>query len=105
MDNSTRSSARSSHYYIFSDGNDSRVSSNRYRSYPSSAWAKKTKAHPQKIWDDAGAGGGKPGSIWVINSYDMVAVVPGHDAPKDEYYDLVQNKFYMDQFQIKFHDK
>ena len=74
---------------------------NTIRCLPQS-WVKKTKIPPQKIWDDAGAGGGKPGSIWVINSYDMVAVVPGHDAPKDEYYDLVQNRFYMDQIKFKF---
>ena len=34
-------------------------------------WCEKSHFTPIKIWDDVGAGGGKPGSIWVINSLGM----------------------------------
>jgi hypothetical protein len=34
-----------------------------------------------KLWDDTGAGGGKPGSIWVVNNMDLMYVVPGYDPP------------------------
>ena len=37
-------------------------------------WCEKSHFTPVKIWDDVGAGGGKPGSIWVINSLGMNAL-------------------------------
>ena len=37
-------------------------------------WCEKSHFTPIKIWDDVGAGGGKPGSIWVINSLGMYAL-------------------------------
>jgi hypothetical protein len=66
------------------------------------AWTKRSKVVPTKLWDDTGAGGGKPGSIWLINTYDMIAVVAGHEAPKEEFYDLHSNRFFMDQVTFKF---
>ena len=45
------------------------------------------------MWDDSGAGGGKPGSIWTVNSLDMVAIVPGHDAPKEIFYEFKKKDF------------
>ena len=57
------------------------------------AWCVKSKVAPRKIWDDTGAGGGKPGSIWIINSLEMLAIVPGHDTPTDDFYDLRDSKF------------
>jgi len=66
------------------------------------AWVKKTKVTPVKIWDDSGAGGGKPGSIWLINSYDMIAVVTGHDPPREDFYDLHSSRFFLDQVAFKF---
>jgi len=64
------------------------------------SWCSPTKVPPSKIWDDTGAGGGKPGSIWTINSMDMVAVVPGHDPPTETYYDLTSNRFFLDFAQL-----
>lgn len=52
------------------------------------SWCVKSSVAPRKIWDDTGAGGGKPGSVWVINTLEMIAVVPGHEAPTDDFYDL-----------------
>ena len=64
------------------------------------AWCKPTTVHPTKIWDDSGAGGGKPGSIWTINSMDMVAVVVGHDPPKEEFYEFNSSRFFLEGFQL-----
>jgi hypothetical protein len=59
-------------------------------------WVTISKQAPSKIWDDSGSGGGKPGSIWTINSMDMIAVVPGYDPPKGEFYEMTSNRFIMD---------
>jgi hypothetical protein len=45
------------------------------------AWCTTPKQPPMKLWDDTGAGGGKPGSIWVVNNMDLMYVVPGYDPP------------------------
>jgi hypothetical protein len=51
-----------------------------------------TTVVPTKIWDDSGSGGGKPGSIWTVNSMDMMCVTAGHDRPTEVFYDInVQN--------------
>lgn len=57
------------------------------------SWTTVSKIVPKKIWDDTGAGGGKPGSMWTVNSMDMIVVVPGHEPPKEEFYDLNASKF------------
>jgi hypothetical protein len=59
------------------------------------AWVTPSKKAPFKVWDDTGAGGGKPGSIWVINSMDMVAIVAGHEPPQENFYDLNSNRFFV----------
>lgn len=64
------------------------------------AWVTPSKTPPFKVWDDTGAGGGKPGSIWTINAMDMIAVVPGHEPPKDAFYDLSSNRFFLDSTQL-----
>jgi hypothetical protein len=64
-------------------------------------WVKRSKTAPVKLWDDSGAGGGKPGSIWLINSYDMIAVVAGHDAPREDFYELHSSRFFLDQVGFK----
>jgi len=53
-----------------------------------------------KIWDDSGGGGGRPGSIWTINSTSLVAVTAGHDAPKDVFYELSSQRFFLDENMI-----
>lgn len=62
------------------------------RSVPAS-WCIPSTVTPTKIWDDTGAGGGKPGSIWTVNSLDMVAVVAGHESPKDIFYEFKSLSF------------
>jgi Vacuolar protein sorting-associated protein 62 len=62
------------------------------------AWCVPSKFTPQKVWDDSGAGGGKPGSVWVVNSLELVAFTAGHDAPKETFYDLKSNRFFINQF-------
>ena len=64
------------------------------------AWCEASKTKPTQIWNDIGAGGGKPGSMWTINSLNMVAIVTGHDAPKDVYYELRSKRFMVDQYAL-----
>jgi hypothetical protein len=52
---------------------------------------------PVQVWNDTGAGGGRPGSIWIINSMDHITVVAGHDAPKETFYELASNRFFMSE--------
>ena len=59
-------------------------------------WCTASKKPPFKVWDDTGAGGGKPGSIWTINSMDMVAIVAGHEPPQETFFELNTNRFYID---------
>lgn len=59
-------------------------------------WCKPASSKPVKIWDDTGAGGGRPGSAWIINSFNMIAVIPGHSAPTEMFYDLNSNRFFID---------
>lgn len=40
-------------------------------------WTKPTTRKPIKLWDDTGAGGGRPGSAWIINELNMIAIVSG----------------------------
>lgn len=61
------------------------------------AWTTPTKTAPTKVWDDTGAGGGKPGSIWQINALGLIAVVPGHGAPTDAFYDLSASRFFLNE--------
>ena len=63
------------------------------------SWTCKSKIVPKKIWDDSGSGGGKPGSMWIVNSLEMIAIVSGHESPKDDYYDFNSSKFFMDGLQ------
>lgn len=60
------------------------------------AWCVPSRSAPTKLWDDSGAGGGKPGSIWTVNSMDMIAVVTGHDVPTEKFYELKTARFYLD---------
>jgi hypothetical protein len=59
-------------------------------------WCRPATYAPVKIWDDTGAGGGRPGSAWIINSFNMIAVVPGHTKPTETFYDLNSNRFFID---------
>ena len=62
-------------------------------------WVIPSPTAPTKLWDDTGAGGGKPGSMWVINDMNMVVVVTGLDPPpRDECLALTDKKFYFEGF-------
>lgn len=63
------------------------------------SWCTPSKAKPVKIWDDTGAGGGKPASMWICNSMGMVSIVPGHEPPNEVFYDLASARFFLDGFQ------
>lgn len=64
-------------------------------------WCVASKTAPVKVWDDSGAGGGKPGSIWVVNSHGLVAFVAGHDAPKETFYELSSTSYSLEEFGIR----
>ena len=63
-------------------------------------WCNPTSISPIKLWDDTGSAGGRPGSIWVINSMDMICVTAGHEAPKETFYELMSNRFFIDPTQL-----
>ena len=37
---------------------------------------------PRQLWDDTGTGG-RPGAVWSVGCFNLVAVAPGHAPPKD----------------------
>lgn len=45
---------------------------------------------PARVWDDSGSGG-KPGSIWVINSLQTLWTVVGHGAPTGTSWELASH--------------
>jgi hypothetical protein len=57
------------------------------------AWVQVTKFKPRLLWTDAGAAGGRKGSVWIINSMGMMAVTEGHDAPIGPFYELYSKRF------------
>ena len=65
------------------------------------AWCAPSKVIPKQVWNDTGAGGGKPGSMWTINSLDMVAIVVGHEAPKEVFYELNAVRFFLESTKIE----
>lgn len=60
-------------------------------------WCVPSKGRPRKIWDDSGAGGGRAGSIWAVNSMDLAVFVTGHDEPRENFYDLKSTRFFLNQ--------
>ena len=40
-----------------------------------SSWVIKSTRPPRKVWDDTGAGGGKAGSMWIVNNMNMVIII------------------------------
>lgn len=63
-------------------------------------WCSPTRTAPTKVWDDTGGGGGKPGSVWIINQMHMVAFVQGHQAPTETFYDLNSDRFFAEGLQL-----
>ena len=66
-----------------------------------SHWCIVTQFLPMKIWDDSGAGGGKPGSIWVVNPHGLIAFVAGHDAPRDTFHELKYSTLPLDELDFQ----
>jgi hypothetical protein len=58
-------------------------------------WCKPASFEPKLLWDDAGTGG-KRGSIWLVNAMGMMAVARGTDAPKDQFFELKEERFFLD---------
>lgn len=56
------------------------------------AWVIPSKFEPRLIWDDSGAGG-KKGSVWAINSLQLMGVVPGHQKPTEIGLELWSKRF------------
>ena len=44
-----------------------------------SNWTAPSSKPPQKVWDDTGSGGGKAGSMWIVNDMNMLVLIPGHE--------------------------
>jgi len=60
------------------------------------AWCSPSKVKPTQIWNDTGAGGGKPGSMWTINSLDMMVIKQGHEPPTEVFYELNAARFFLE---------
>lgn len=55
-------------------------------------WCQRSTFAPRQIWTEAGLGG-RPGSMWIINSLGLMSVVPGHHPPTDGLWELKEEKF------------
>jgi hypothetical protein len=49
---------------------------------------------PRLLWDDAGTGG-KRGALWVVNHMGLLAVGKGSEPPRERYYDLKEERFFI----------
>ena len=65
-------------------------------------WCFPSSTEPRKVWEDAGAAGGRRGSMWVVNSLELMAVADGHTLPKDRtahtwsnFQELTQREFHL----------
>src|SRR5688500_6281110 len=56
------------------------------------AWVIPSKFEPRMIWDDSGAGG-KKGSIWAINSLQLMGVNASHEKPKEPAFEFWSKRF------------
>jgi len=55
------------------------------------SWCRPAAKAPRHIWDDAGSGG-REGSIWVVNSLEVLWVTKGHREPRDDtFWELAQD--------------
>lgn len=59
-------------------------------------WCKESTAL-KKIWDDSGATG-RAGSIWVLNSLQLIGFVSGSDPPQRRPFDLKAKRFFLKEF-------
>ena len=60
------------------------------------AWCKET-AVLKKMWDDSGSSG-REGSIWLLNSLQLIGFVSGSDAPRRKPFDLNSKRFFLKEY-------
>jgi Ca2+-binding EF-hand superfamily protein len=60
------------------------------------SWCKES-TYLQKVWDDSGASG-RAGSVWLINTLNLVGFVSGSDPPLRQNYDLKSRRFFLKEF-------
>ena len=58
-------------------------------------WCAPASIKPKKVWEDAGASGGKKGSIWIVNTMQLIAVSASHDEPQGEFWELIKSPVHM----------
>ena len=51
----------------------------------------------KKIWDDSGSSG-RAGSVWVLNSMQLIGFVSGSDAPRKRPFDLNSKRFFLKEY-------
>jgi hypothetical protein len=60
-------------------------------------WTLPARIKPRLVWSNTGMGG-KPGSVWLVNSLNVLVVVQGHNAPDvsngESFYDLAYLRFF-----------
>merc|ERR1712227_333080 len=57
-------------------------------------WVIKSTTKPKMVWSNKGTGG-KPGSIWVVNSLNTLYAVQGHTLDSNEFFpDVTSNRFF-----------
>jgi len=57
------------------------------------SWVNAIEKAPRMVWDDSGTGG-RRGSFWVANQFQLLLATEGHGAPTIPMYDLVRQRFY-----------
>lgn len=60
------------------------------------SWCKES-TYLQKIWDDSGSAG-RAGSIWLVNTLNLVGFVSGSDPPRKRPYDLLSRRFFVKEY-------
>ena len=51
----------------------------------------------KKIWDDSGSSG-RAGSVWILNSLNLIGFVSGSDPPSRKPFDLKGKRFFLKEF-------
>ena len=59
---------------------------------------------PELVWNDGG-GGGRPGSVWVVNEYGLFVATRGHAPPSGPFYTLKHREFFLRPNDILLRDK
>jgi hypothetical protein len=57
-------------------------------------WVTRAKHAPKLVWEDSGTGG-RPGSVWSVNTCNQITLAKGHDAPQEMFYDVRAERFFL----------